>query len=101
MAYATVSSGNYTATATYTFETGVSAIKVMKSDGTIIIASQAVSLGTAQIVIPYTTADITGAKSFSVVALGNGSVSESTESVSQRLYDPLNMPPIQCMAPWC
>ena len=93
VAYATVSPGNYTATATYTFETGVSAIKVMKSDGTTIIASQAVSSGTAQIVIPYTTADITGAKSFYVVALGNGTVSESTASVSQELYDPLYLPP--------
>ena len=94
VAYATVSSGNYTATATYTFETGVSAIKVMKSDATTIIASQTVSLGTATITIPYTTADITGTKSFFVVALGNGSVSESPASASQRLYDPLNMPPI-------
>ena len=57
----------------------------MKSDGTTIIASQAVSSGTATVVIPYTTADITGAKSFYVVALGNGLVYESAASTSQPL----------------
>ena len=78
----------YTATATYTFNTNVSAIKVMKSDGTTIFASQAVSSGTATIVIPYTDADISGAKSFYVVALGNSFAPESMASASQLLATP-------------
>jgi hypothetical protein len=86
-----VYAAGYTATATYTFNTNVSAIKVMKSDGTTIIASQAVSSGTAPIVIPYTDADISGAKSFYVVALGNSFNSfapESMASASQLLKTP-------------
>jgi hypothetical protein len=88
-----VYAAGYTATATYTFNTNVSAIKVMKSDGTTIIASQAVSSGTAPLVIPYTDADISGAKSFYVVALGNSLNSfapESMASASQLLKAPLS-----------
>jgi hypothetical protein len=85
----------YTATAIYTFNTNVSAIKVMKSDGTTIFASQAVSSGTATIVIPYTDADISGTKSFYVVALGNSFAPESMASASQLLIvPPPPLPPI-------
>jgi hypothetical protein len=82
------SAGAYIATSTHTFNANVSAIKVMKSDGTTIIASQAVSSGTATIVISYTTADISGSKSFHVVALGNDFGTDSLASVSQMLVDP-------------
>jgi DNA-binding beta-propeller fold protein YncE len=90
------SAGAYTATSTHTFNANVSAIKVMKSDGTTIIASQAVSSGTATIVISYTTADISGSKSFHVVALGNDFGTDSLASVSQMLVDP---PPVLTIPP--
>jgi len=85
------SAGTYTATLTQTFSVNVSAVKVMKSDGTTIISSQAVSSGTATLAISYTTADISGSKSFYVVALGNNFGTDSAASVSQLFIDP---PPV-------
>ena len=83
--------GSYSATATHTFNANVSAVKVMKSDGTTIIASQAVTSGTATLVISYATADISGTKSFYVVALGNSFGTDSVASTSYSLLDP---PPV-------
>ena len=91
MTYASVSTDSRTATATYTFNANVSAVKVMKSDGSIIIASHAVvTSGTATLVIPHTTADITGSKSFYVVALGNNFGTDSAASVSQPFMVPVS-----------
>ena len=61
----------------------------MKSDGSTIIASQAVTSGTATLVIPHTTADITGSKSFHVIALGNNLGTDSAASVSQPFMVPM------------
>jgi surface protein len=88
--YASVSTDSRTATATYTFNANVSAVKVMNSDGSTIIASHAVvTSGTATLVIPHTTADISGSKSFYVVALGNEFGTDSAASVSQPFMVPM------------
>ena len=88
--YASVSADSRTATATYTFNANVSAVKVMNSDGSTIIASHAVvTSGTATLVIPHTTADISGSKSFHVIALGNNLGTDSAASVSQPFMVPM------------
>ena len=78
--------GAYTATATYTFNANVSAVKVMKSDGSTIIASQSVSAGTATLVIPYNDASI--GMTYNVVALANDTGTQSASSSQVALMYP-------------
>jgi hypothetical protein len=81
----------YTVIATYGTAANVSHVKAMKSDGTTIIASQAVSSGSVTLTFSYATADITGSKTFYVVALGNNYGGDSPPTT---LYEFLYPPPI-------
>ena len=82
---------SYTAIATYATDANVSHVKAMKSDGTTIIASQAVSSGSVTLTFSYATADITGSKTFYIVALGNNYGGDSAPTTS---YGFLYPPPI-------